>query len=101
MFNKYFGGYKKTEITDSQNNNFIKNKNENFLNNNIKENIYTDFYLGDKVILNNKYKKTIVNSYNKIINQPSFSRNNSINLLFIQKVNIEFLITVKVVFIKY
>ena len=79
MFNKYFGGYKNTEITDSQNNNFIKNNNGNFLNNNIKENIYTDFFLGDKVILNNKYKKTIVNSYNKIINQPSISRNNSIN----------------------
>ena len=79
IYNKCFGGFKKTEIMDSQNNNFNKINDENFMNNNIKENLYKDFDLGDKIIINNKYKKTIVNSYSKVINQPSFSRNNSIN----------------------
>ena len=79
IFNKCFGGYKNSELIDSQNNNFNYSKEGINQNNNIKEYLVTDVDLGDKVIYNNKYKKTIVNSFGKGINNQSSPKNNSIN----------------------
>ena len=72
IFNKCFGVYK-NDIIDSQN---ILNYSREMKNDN--NYLITDVDLGDKVIFNNKYKKAIVNSYSKVINQ-SPNRNNSLN----------------------
>ena len=76
IFNNCFSAYKNNNGINNSNYNFINNENINYLNNE------ADLY--DKIQINNKYKKTIVNSYNKIINRPS-SCNNSINNELVRK----------------
>ena len=76
IFNNCFSAYKNNNGINISNYNFINNENINYLNNE------ADLY--DKIQINNKYKKTIVNSYNKIINRPS-SCNNSINNELVRK----------------
>ena len=89
IFNKCFNGNKNNDsVMDSQNINIISR--EKFQKDNLKNNyLMTDNDLGDKVILNNKYKKAIVNSSSKVINKPS-SRNKTNNELKINKNNSNF-----------
>ena len=82
MFNKCIGDNKDDEtVSESQNINLIS-KEEKYPNDNMKNNyLETDVNLGDKVTLNNKYKKIIVNSFSKVINQSPNKNTNVTNEL--------------------